>query len=447
MNKNLIANLHYIFDNMQEAVCIANKFSIVQYMNPSAKKLFNIKSETFNKKIWEFIPFNERNDDFVTLFIDTLTERKAKNLTVDYENKEGKLFKLLVSMTYNDKNDGTFIIVISDLTEIIRVNSAFSRYTSKEIAEYVLETPDGEKQGGQLKELTILMSDLRGFTALSTKLSAEELITVLNNYFEQMIAIIDKYEGTVIEFLGDGMFVIFGAPKDNARHAYNAVACAVEMENAMKKVNEWNKSHGFPQLEMGIGINSGKVVVGNIGSNQKMKYGCMGESVNLAGRIETFTTGGQIYISQYTKAMIEEELIIVSEQSILPKGAKEHIKIFEIEGVGNINQTEHKKQSIQWNEQTFNAEIKFFELVGKNVSDKSYEGKIFKLSTDEQYALLQTENKLENFQNLMIDIGQNLYAKVIQKNDTDYTLCFTAKPDCFNTWIKNLPLSEKQTEK
>lgn len=144
-----------------------------------------------------------------------------------------------------------------------------------------------------------------------------------------MIAIIDKYEGTVIEFLGDGMFVIFGAPKDNARHAYNAVACAVEMENAMKKVNEWNKSHGFSQLEMGIGINSGKVVVGNIGSNQKMKYGCMGESVNLAGRIETFTTGGQIYISQYTKAMIEEELVIVSEQSILPKGAKKHIKIFE----------------------------------------------------------------------------------------------------------------------
>ena len=110
--------------------------------------------------------------------------------------------------------------------------------------------------------------------------------------------------------------------------------------------------------QMGIGINSGKVVVGNIGSSQKMKYGCMGESVNLAGRIETFTIGGQIYISQYTKALIEDKLMIVNEQSILPKGTKEHIKIFEVQGIGNINQTEHKKHAIQWNEKIFNAEIK-----------------------------------------------------------------------------------------
>ena len=442
MYENIIANLNYIFDNMEDAVCITNKLGIVQYMNNSARKLFNFKSKNFDKKIWEVIPFNELNDDFITLFIDTLTEKKSKNQTVNYENNDGKLFKLLVSMTYNDKNNGMFIILISDLTEIIRIHSAFSRYTSKEIAEYVLETPDGEKQGGKLKELTILMSDLRGFTALSTKLSAEELISVLNNYFEQMTAIIEKYDGTVIEFLGDGMFVIFGAPKDNQRHAYNAVACAVEMENAMKQVNEWNKSHGFSQLEMGIGINSGKVVVGNIGSNQKMKYGCMGESVNLAGRIETFTTGGQIYISQYTKAMIEENLVIVNEQNILPKGAKEHIKIFEIEGIGDINQTENKKHSIEWKEQNFISEIKFFELVGKNVSKTSYAGKIIKMSTDEQYALLQSDKHLENFQNLMIDIGQNLYAKVIQKNNDDYTICFTAKPDCFNTWLKNCCITD-----
>lgn len=442
MNPNLISNLNYIFDNMEEAVFVTNKLGVIQYLNRSAKKLFDINEGYLGNKIWNLIPLNERNDDFITLFIDTLTEKKSKNQTVDYENNEGKLFKLLVSMTYNDQNGGIFIILISNLTEVIRVHSAFSRYTSKEIAEYVLETPDGEKQGGKLKELTILMSDLRGFTALSTKLSAEELITVLNKYFEQMTAVIEKYEGTVIEFLGDGMFVIFGAPKDNPKHAHNAVACAIEMENAMRKVNEWNKANGFPPLEMGIGINSGKVVVGNIGSSQKMKYGCMGESVNLAGRIETFTTGGQIYISQYTKALIEDKLAIVNEQSILPKGAKEHIKIFEVQGIGNINKTEHKKHAIQWNEKIFNAEIKFFELVGKNVSDKLYEGKFIKLSTDEQYALIQTEKHLENFQNLMIDIGQDLYVKVIENHNNDYTVCFTAKPDNFNIWIKNISFSE-----
>lgn len=442
MNPNLISNLNYIFDNMEEAVFVTNKLGVIQYLNRSAKKLFDINEGYLGNKIWKLLPLNERNDDFITLFIDTLTEKNSKNKTVDYENNEGKLFKLLVSMTYNDQDGGIFIILISDLTEVIRVYSAFSRYTSKEIAEYVLETPDGEKQGGKLKELTILMSDLRGFTALSTKLSAEELITVLNKYFEQMTAVIEKYEGTVIEFLGDGMFVIFGAPKDNPKHAHNAVACAIEMENAMRKVNEWNKVNGFPPLEMGIGINSGKVVVGNIGSSQKMKYGCMGESVNLAGRIETFTTGGQIYISQYTKALIEDKLAIVNEQSILPKGAKEHIKIFEVQGIGNITQTEHKKHAIQWNEKIFNAEIKFFEIVGKNVSDKLYEGKFIRLSTDEQYALIQTKKHLENFQNLMIDIGQDLYVKVIENNNNDYTVCFTAKPGNFNIWIKNISFSE-----
>ena len=442
MNQNLISNLNYIFDNMEEAVFVTNKLGVIQYLNRFAKKLFDINEEYLGNKIWKLIPLNERNDDFITLFIDTLIERNPKSKTVDYENNEGKLFKLLVSMTYNDQNGGIFIILIIDLTEVIRVHSAFSRYTSKEIAEYVLETPDGEKQGGKLKELTILMSDIRGFTALSTKLSAEELITMLNKYFEQMTAVIEKYEGTVIEFLGDGMFVIFGAPKDNPKHAHNAVACAIEMENAMRKVNEWNKANGFPPLEMGIGINSGKVVVGNIGSSQKMKYGCMGESVNLAGRIETFTTGGQIYISQYTKALIKDKLVIVNEQSILPKGAKEHIKIFEVQGIGDINQTEHKKRVIQWNEKIFNAEIKFFELVGKNVSDKLYEGKFIKLSTDEQYALIQTEKHLENFQNLMIDIGQDLYVKVIENNNNNYTVCFTAKPGNFNIWIKNISFSE-----
>ena len=96
----------------------------------------------------------------------------------------------------------------------------------------------------------------------------------------------------------------------------------------------------------------------------------------------------------------------------------------------------------QWNEKIFNAEIKFFELVGKNVSDKLYEGKFIRLSTDEQYALIRTKKHLENFQNLMIDIGQDLYVKVIENNNNNYTVCFTAKPGNFNIWIKNISFSE-----
>lgn len=104
MNQNLISNLNYIFDNMEEAVFVTNKLGAIQYLNRSAKKLFDINEGYFGNKIWKLIPLNERNDDFITLFIDTLIEKTHKNKTVDYENNEGKLFKLLVSMTYNDQN-------------------------------------------------------------------------------------------------------------------------------------------------------------------------------------------------------------------------------------------------------------------------------------------------------------------------------------------------------
>ena len=108
-----------------------------------------------------------------------------------------------------------------------------------------------------------------------------------------MAAVIRYFRGTVIEFLGDGIFVVFGAPLELLDHASAAVACAIDMQNAMEEVNAWNREHGYPDLEMGIAVNSGTAVVGNIGSEQKMKYGCMGETVNLAGRLESFTLGGE----------------------------------------------------------------------------------------------------------------------------------------------------------
>ena len=142
------------------------------------------------------------------------------------------------------------------------MNKAFERYTSRDIAKYVLETPDGHKRGGVNKEVSILMSDLRGFTSISTKLPPDDLIVILNHYFEKMSEIIEENNGTIIEFLGDGIFVVFGAPNDLPDHASLAVKCAIEMENAMDEVNKWNVENGYPELEMGIGINSGMARVG-----------------------------------------------------------------------------------------------------------------------------------------------------------------------------------------
>ena len=163
-------------------------------------------------KIWDAIHFTERNDSLIQLFLDAVTQGKDVSSLVEYEATDGKIYNLHVNMTYMEHDGGIFVMVARDLTELVRVNSAFARYTSPAIAEYILNTPGGEKQGGRTQNVTILMSDLRGFTALSTKLNPDTLITILNHYFAAMTAVISRYNGTVIEFLGDGIFVVFGAP-------------------------------------------------------------------------------------------------------------------------------------------------------------------------------------------------------------------------------------------
>ncbi|MBQ6971700.1 MAG: PAS domain S-box protein [Synergistaceae bacterium] len=427
--------LAYIFANMADSVCITAKNGGIYYANNSASELFGFGDKSSGRKIWEAIPFTEKNDTLIQLFIDAVTQGRDIHSLVSYENSTGKIFRLHVSITYMTESSGIFVIVIRDLTELLRVNSAFERYTSPEIARYVLKTPGGEKQGGQLRDVTILMSDLRGFTALSTKLSADVLITILNHYFEEMIAVIRRWEGTLVEFLGDGLFVVFNAPNDDSNHANHAVSCAVEMENAMKSVNEWNALNGYPALEMGIGINSGPAVVGNIGSDVRMKYGCMGETVNLAGRVETFTVGGQVYISERTRAKITEELFTSGEQSFMPKGAASPMKIFAVGGIGDIRIL-HRDCVMR--DVAKKAAVSFSLLEGKNVGDERYSGHVVKLSDDERCAVLETEADVAAMQNILLDIGGPLYAKALSNDGGNITICFTSKPDCFGEWVKSL---------
>ena len=245
--------MNYILKSMNEAVCLTNLEGEVTYANRAAEKLFGIRAED-RQKIWEAIPFESKNDALIQLFIDGVMEKKGSMRSmVDYLNREGDLFHLYVNLTCDPSEAGVFVIVINNLTQLINAHSAFARYTSPEIANYVLTAPEGQKQGGQEREVSILMSDLRGFTAMSTHLESTDLITLLNHYFEAMSAVISRYGGTVIEFLGDGIFVVFGAPSEMQDHASRAVGCAVDMQNAMAEVNAWNREQGYPELAMGIG--------------------------------------------------------------------------------------------------------------------------------------------------------------------------------------------------
>lgn len=212
------------------------------------------------------------------------------------------------------------------------IRDTFGRYLSDDIVDNLLDHPEGLKLGGETRPVTILMSDLRGFTAMAARLAPEQVVAILNRYLGAMVAVIVRYQGTIDEFIGDAILVIFGAPVRRADHAESAVACAVAMQLAMDAVNEANRRDGLPELEMGIGVNTGEVVVGNIGSDTRAKYGVVGSSVNLTSRIESYTVGGQVLISDTTRLEVGDSLQVGEKREIAAKGI-EPTTIYDLRGI------------------------------------------------------------------------------------------------------------------
>jgi adenylate cyclase len=198
----------------------------------------------------------------------------------------------------------------------------------------VLESPSGLQMGGEKRKLTMMMTDLRGFTSLSERLPADRVVKLLNRYLATMVPIIRQYQGTIDEFIGDAIFVLFGAPVWQEDDAERAVACAVAMQIAMDEVNAENRKEDLPQVEMGIGLHTGQVVVGNIGSPERMKYGVVGSHVNLTSRIQACTTGGQILVSETTRQELGNKLKIGKQMEVRAKGIENPVVLFEALGIG-----------------------------------------------------------------------------------------------------------------
>jgi adenylate cyclase len=300
------------------------------------------------------------------------------------------------------------------------IRQTFGRYLSDDIVETILEQPGGLNIGGEKRQATILMSDLRGFTSLSEGLPAEDVVSMVNIYLETMTDIILKYQGTIDEFIGDGILVIFGAPLQRPDDARRAVACAVEMQLAMATVNDRNRQAGYPEVALGIGINTGTMVAGNIGSKKRTKYGVVGSNVNLTARIESYTVGGQIFISENTLTECGDIVRIDHTLQVSPKGVKEPLTIYEVGGIaGDYQLFLPPKPEIAWIEITQRLPIKFIVLAGKHVGEVQYNATITKLAG--KVAEITADilpPRLSNLRMSLYDyqerlITDNLYAKVL----------------------------------
>lgn len=184
--------------------------------------------------------------------------------------------------------------------------------------------------------MTILFSDIRRSTEISEMMDAVDFIRMLNHYLEELIEIVNAWQGNILDFVGDSIVVVFGAPRPNDYAARDAVACAVAMQRRMGALNEWNLSQGYPEIAMGIGIHTGEAILGNIGSETRTKYDMIGRDVNLASRIQGYTQGGQILVSNETLAAAGEKIIENKEGALFvrPKGIHHSILLHDIVGFG-----------------------------------------------------------------------------------------------------------------
>ncbi len=314
--------------------------------------------------------------------------------------------------------------VVGREREAVFVRQAIGRYLSDEVAQAVLADTDSLALGGERREVSVLMSDLSGFTALSERLEPERVVELLNAYLGRMTDVIDEYGGTIDEFIGDAILVIFGAPIQRADHAERAVACAVAMQCAMTDVNEEMLRRGLGALEMGVAVNTGEVVVGNIGSEKRAKYGVVGSPVNLTSRIQALAASGEVVISTTTREKVGDSVRIGSSQEVAMKGFVERILVHFVTGVGgDYNLELPQTTSDPLTALTVPLSCTYMVLDGKEIADDSLKAEIVRLSPTQAVVLTarpvaeRTDIKLSI---PMISDGEfeDVYAKVVSAETT-----------------------------
>jgi adenylate cyclase len=212
------------------------------------------------------------------------------------------------------------------------VKKAFSSYVSPELVEEIQKNPDKLKLGGEERCISIMFSDIRGFTSLSEKLTAPELVSMLNKIHDPMTKVVLHNKGMLDKYIGDAMMVLFNTPLDLENHADMAVLSALELIRTLHRINGEFTAQGLPNIDVGVGVNSGQAVCGNMGSQVRFEYTAIGDSVNLASRLEGLCKAykTRIVISEYTKNMCKDYFLMRKLDSVRVKGKNEPVAIYEV---------------------------------------------------------------------------------------------------------------------
>jgi len=327
------------------------------------------------------------------------------------------------------------------------IRKTFGRYTSDEVVDEILDAPDGLKLGGEKREVTLLMSDVRGFTAIAERLEPTEVVAILNHYLSVMVELIHRNGGNIDEIIGDAILVIFGAPLVMHDAAGRAVRCALEMQKAMGEVNHYNLEMGWPAFEIGIALHTGEVVVGNIGSTKRSKYAVVGQTVNLTARIESFTVGTQVLVSPGLIRAAGPGLILGDEVEVHAKGMREALRCREL-----LGQQDHPELVIDQEETHCTPLVEpqplhYVRLSDKHLNEQTQPAILVGLS--HRQGVIETCGSLQPYDNVLFrspstngdDQVHDFYAKVIRSVDGSenrYLVHFTSISPEARVWLQQL---------
>ena len=354
-----------ILRSLSDGVISTDKEGRIIAVNESARELLGLDASTrlegeLISKIIEIEDKEKREGNkFAQWFDKAIALKDAKSRQQYYPDQtllsKGNEQQRSVNLSVNtiaDAADNTKVrgalVVMEDISDEKRLKSTMYRYMTQELAEELLRLDD-TKLGGDRKEVSILFSDIRGYTALTESLEAEEVVGMLNEYFESMVEAIFQHKGTLDKYIGDAIMAVFGSPLPLKDHAWRAVQTSLEMRQRLIEFNERRVSQKKEPIRIGIGINSDSVISGNIGSSKRMEFTAIGDGVNLGSRLESASKiyGCDIIISEHTYKPCASQVCVRELDKIRVKGKNQPVSIYELIGLDSEPLSEQKQRVIE----------------------------------------------------------------------------------------------------
>ena len=321
-----------ILGSIATGVVTINTLGEIDSINIAATKILNTKKKDIIGNHYMFV--FEKDETVVEL----ITSSENKNKTVSDVNVplavSSKDTAVNISVSPRVDPDGKMqgqVIAFEDITDVNRVKNTFKRYVSKQVVDEILDNDSKLNLGGEKRKVTVLFADIRGFTSMSEKMQPEVVVSTLNEYFSEMIDIVFKNNGTLDKIIGDELMVVYGAPISAKDDTTRAVQTASDMQEKLKELNKDRRKRKEPLISVGIGINRGEVVSGNIGSREMMDYTVIGDTVNLAARLCSSAKPGQILVSDSVFIKTEKTFNFKKLEPLSLKGKRKRVSIFLVE--------------------------------------------------------------------------------------------------------------------